>query len=428
MKSPEPNRPFWWDTLPTPSPLDSVELPHFADIVIVGAGYTGLSAARELALRGARVVVLEREHPGWGASSRNGGQVLTGLKVEPAHLVSRFGEARARQLFDASLDAIAFLEQVIADERIDCGFERVGHVQAAAKPSHFRAFADERDLLAGVFTHHVELVSKADQRSEVGSDAYYGLLVDPASACVNPARLAAGLAAATSRAGAIVVAGADVRSFHRDGGKWRVVTSRGDVMGGDLLLATDAYTGRADSPLRRRLIPIGSYVIATERLAPDLVSALAPRRRVAYDSRYFLHYWRLTSDGRLLFGGRASFSTPTASTTRKCAAILRRDMVKIFPTLIGARIDYAWSGNVAFTIDEMPRAGRIDDVYYAGGYCGHGVAMAVSLGSLIARRIAGEMPDHVLFDDRFKPVPLYDGVPWFLPLAGAYYRWRDLVG
>ena len=150
-----------------------------------------------------------------------------------------------------------------------------------------------------------------------------------------------------------------------------------------------------------------------------------PRRRVAFDSKNFLFYFRVTSDRRLLFGGRAEFSAPGPETTRHAAAILRQGMTTIFPELAEARIDYAWSGLVAFTRDEMPRAGILDEVYYAGGYCGHGIAMATHLGEQIARRMAGEPVDHPLFDDRFAAIPLYGGTPWFLPLVGAYYQVKD---
>jgi glycine/D-amino acid oxidase-like deaminating enzyme len=146
---------------------------------------------------------------------------------------------------------------------------------------------------------------------------------------------------------------------------------------------------------------------------------------MAFDTKHFLYYFRVTTDRRLLFGGRAEFGRPTPDTTRRAAAILRRGMTTIFPDLASARIDYAWSGNVAFTRDQLPHAGRLDDVYYAGGYCGHGVAMATYLGEQIARRIAGEPIDHPLFDDRFPAIPMYTGNPWFLPLVGAYYQVLD---
>jgi glycine/D-amino acid oxidase-like deaminating enzyme len=398
------------------------------DVVIVGAGYTGLSAARQLALAGASVLVLERETIGWGASSRNGGQVVTGLKVDPATLVARYGNARARELFDIGRASMERLEALIAAEAIDCDYERTGHIQAACKPAHFDAFREEQSLLARVFAHRVELVSRADQRSELGSDLYHGLLVDERSAALNPARYVNGLAAAAGRAGARIGAGVAVTRVRRQSHRWALSTSSGDVDARDVLFATNGYTDTAAPALQRRLVPIGSYIIGTAPLTPDRAASLLPRRRVAFDSKHFLHYFRVTADHRLLFGGRAEFSRPDQATTRRAARILRGELETIFPQLKGTAIDYAWGGNVAFTRDQMPRAGMLEGLYYAGGYCGHGIAMATYLGEQIARRMAGEPIEHPLFDDRFPPIPMYSGSPWFLPLVGAYYRFRDLVG
>ena len=417
--------PYWRDSSGPEGSHLPVELPRRADVVIIGAGYTGLAAARYLARAGASVGVLERERVGSGASSRNGGQVLTGLKVDPGTLVARFGESRARALFDASLDAIVALEKVIDDERIDCEYERTGHIQAASKPSHFEAFREEQALLARVFNHRVELVPAAEQQAEIGSRAYHGLSVDERSRGLNPAKYVDQLAAAASRAGAAIVEDTPVLSVSRKGSTWSLATSRGELSCVDLLIATNGYTTAVTPSLQRRLVPIGSYIIATEPLTPDRAAALLPKRRMAFDSKHFLHYFRLTKDNRLLFGGRAEFSRPTADTTRRCSEILRRDMLSIFPSLADARIDYAWSGNVAFTRDQLPHAGRLDEAYYAAGYCGHGVAMATALGEAIARRLAGAPVEHPLLDDRFPAIPLYRGNPWFLPVAGAYYKLLD---
>ncbi|HEY6895251.1 MAG TPA: FAD-binding oxidoreductase, partial [Rhodanobacteraceae bacterium] len=324
--------------------------------MIVGAGYTGLSAARYLARAGATVVVVEREQIAWGASSRNGGQVLTGLKLDPAALVARYGEVEARRLFETADASMCRLEAVVAEEQIDCGFARVGHIQAAWKPSHFAAFRDEQTLLARVFRHAVHIVPRAEQRSELGSDAYHGLLVDERSAAVNPAQYAFGLASAAARAGARIVTGVGVESSSHDGRSWTVRTSAGDLRSRDVLFATNGYTGRAAPSLQRRLIPIGSYVIATEPLPRATAAALLPRRRMAFDTKNFLYYFRVTDDDRLLFGGRAEFSRPTADTTRRAAEILRRGMTTIFPELASAAIEYAWAGQVAFTRDQMPHA------------------------------------------------------------------------
>ncbi len=420
---------YWLDTLstqpPGPSPQRLVPVPGRADVAIVGAGYTGLAAARTLARDGASVIVLERERAGWGASSRSGGQVLTGLKLDPATLVARFGESRARDLFTISLDAIVALERLIADEAIECDYQRTGHVQAACKPSHFDAFRDEQALLARVFDHRVDVVPAAEQRSEIGTDAYFGVMVDERSGALNPAQYVDQLRVAACRAGASIVEDTSVTGASRHGSHWNVTTSRGAVDAGELLVATNGYTDEATPWLQRRFVPIGSHIVATEPLRPDEAATLLPRGRMAFDSRHFLHYYRLSRDHRLLFGGRVEFARPTPETTRRSAELLRRQMVSIFPSLAPARIEYAWSGNVAFTRDQLPHAGRLNGAYYAGGYCGHGIAMATYLGELIARRMHGESIDHPLFDDRFPPIPLYRGSPWFLPLAGAYYTLKD---
>jgi len=439
--------PYWWDTLqavpagnqkPEPESLKSEvgslkfevrnlksELPRRVDVAVVGAGYTGLSAARHLARAGASVLVIEREQVGWGASSRNGGQVLTGLKLEPAVLLARFGEPRARRIFDIASESIASLETLIAEEAIDCEYARTGHIQAAFKPAHFDAFREEQRLLARVFHHPVHLVPRAEQRTEIGSDAYHGVLVDERSGALNPARYVRGLADAAIRHGVTIATGLGVMAVQRQANGWRVRTTGGNVEARDVLIATNGYTNGASPALQRRFVPIGSYIIATEPLADGQAAALLPRRRMAFDSKNFLHYFRVTTDRRLLFGGRAEFGQPNPDTTRRAAQILRHDMVAVFPQLAGIAIEYGWGGNVAFTRDQMPRAGKVDGMFYAGGYCGHGVAMATYLGGQIARRIAGEPIDHPLFDDRFPPIPLYRGKPWFLPLVGAYYQVMD---
>jgi len=446
--------PYWWDTLPalragsetsdvrsqkselpppggspqSPVPSPRSELPERVDVAIVGAGYTGLSAARVLARAGASVLVLEREGIGWGASSRNGGQVLTGLKLDAATIVARFGEARARQLFEAALASVVRVETLIVEEAIDCDYARTGHLQAAWKPAHFDALREEQALLARVFDHRVHLVPQSEQRTEIGTDVYHGVLVDERSGSLNPAKYVHGLAAAAVRSGATIAAGAAVTGVRRQSDRWAVDTPAGRVDAGDVLFATNGYTDCAAPALQRRFVPIGSYIIATEPLEIAQAAALLPRRRMAFDSKHFLYYFRVTADHRLLFGGRAEFHRPDPETTRRAAAILRDGMTAIFPDLSSARIDYSWGGNVAFTRDQMPRAGKLDDMYYAGGYCGHGIAMATYLGEQIARRIAGGPHDpaaHPFFDDRFPAIPLYAGNPWFLPAVGAYYQVKD---
>jgi glycine/D-amino acid oxidase-like deaminating enzyme len=417
--------PYWLETIePQVTNRKPPALPRRCDVAIVGAGYTGLAAARHLARAGANVVVLEREHIGWGASSRNGGQVLTGLKLDVSTLVARYGERRARELFAAADQSIARLEAIVAEEAIACDYVRSGHVQAAWKPAHFDGFRDEQALLARVFDHQVHLLSRDEQKRELGSGAYHGVMIDEKSGALNPARFVHGLAASASRAGAAIVEKAAVARMIR-AGDWHVETSAGPLAAREVIIATNGYTNGACPSLQRRFIPIGSYIVATEPLGAEQAERILPRRRVAFDSKNFLFYFRLTGDRRLLFGGRAEFGRPDAEAIRRAAGILRDGMVRVFPELAGVRLDYGWGGIVAFTRDQLPHAGVLNGIHYAGGYCGHGIAMATWLGEQLGRRLSGERVSNPFIGDRFPPIPMYSGRPWFLPLVGAYYQVKD---
>ncbi len=409
------------------------KIPDRVDVVVVGGGYTGLAAARMLARSGASVAVFEKRRAGECASARNGGQVLTGLKLGAGELIQAFGRQRARTLFAASLDAIDYLEELIEEEAIACDYQRVGHIEAAAKPSHFEHFKAEQSTLAREFDHRVELVPASAQRAEVVSDRYHGLLVDARSASIHPAKYLSGLARAATSAGARLYDQTAVTQIRRQGVGFAVEVRSGEsgasrrqsVAARDVVACTGGDTDRALPALGRRIVPIGSYVIATQPLTPAQATGVLPRRRVAFDSRYFLSYFRLSSDNRLVFGGRAQFTPSTPSSTRRAAAILERSMLAVFPQLRGTRVEYAWSGNVDFTMDMLPHAGIVDGVHFAIGYGGHGIALATYLGTRVAECITGKQADTPFHDLRFDALPLYTGKPWFLPLAGLYYRWKD---
>lgn len=433
--------PYWLDTL---SAEQSASLrspdspPTGVDVLIVGAGYTGLAAARLLARTGASVLVLDREHIGFGASTRNAGQILTGLRLDVATLVRRYGEHRAMELFETADASSSRLRTVIGEESIHCDYEQRGHIQAAYKARHVRAFAAEQALLARLFNRQVTFVSRADQRSELGTDWYHGLLIDEGSAALNPARYLHGLAIAARRAGVCISTGVAVERTARVAGGWRVTGRTTGALNTrsapvefdarEVLLATNGYTDSLAPRLQRRLIALGSYIIVTEPLNVGQANRLLPRGRTAFDSKHFLYYFRLTPDRRLLFGGRAEFSPPTDASAMRAAERLRAGMIAVFPEMRSVKIEYAWGGTVAFTRDEMPHAGTIDGMHFAGGYCGHGVAMATYLGELIARRIAGESIVHPLLDAPFPALPFHRIARWLLPLAGAYYHVRDVIG
>lgn len=420
---------YWAESVQWPA-IEAQEWPASVDVAIIGGGYTGLSAGRELAKRGAQVAVLEANIFGSGASSRNGGMVLTGMKVGAGKLVKQYGLHTARELFRASLDAITFAEQLIHEEQIECGFSRCGHIELAWKPAHFAAYAHEVEMLQRDFNYPVTLVERKDLRSEIGSEMYFGGLVDAASAGVNPAQYAAGLTAAAQRAGAWLFEQTPAIAAQREGAAFTLDTPRGKLKAQHVILATNGYTQRLAPWLTRRIIPIGSYVIATEPLPDALAAELSPRRRMMFDSKNFLYYFRLSQDNRMIFGGRAAFRAETPNTVRESATILQRGMVDVFPQLRDAKVSHAWGGTLGFTFDQLPHAGLSPDgIHFAMGCGGHGVALLTHLGACVARQIAGEKIDHPLFKLPFPAAPLglYDGNPWFLPFAELYYRALDKV-
>jgi glycine/D-amino acid oxidase-like deaminating enzyme len=414
---------LWADTVP-PAAGASGPFPERADVAVIGGGYTGLAAALALARNGADVVVLERETLGWGASGRNGGFVLPGYKVEIEALARQLGLDEARRLFGLSLEAVRALESLIAAEAIDCRYVRCGTVVLAARPRHLRGLERSRRFLRDALGHVTELLGPSDLRSEIGSGRYHGGLLDPMAGAIQPAALVHGLAAAARRAGAGLVERTEVRRVRRAASGYEVETSRGIVAARDIVVATNGYTGRVVPSLRRRVVPVGSYLIATAPLDPALAMRLVPRGRVLSDTKNLLYYFRLSPDGRMVFGGRAAFTpTPVADAAR----VLARGMIEVFPDLAGIPVEYAWGGKVAFTLDQMPHAGRLDGVHYALGYGGHGVAMSTWLGTRLGDALAGvgELP---WLTAPFRAVPLYGGTPWFLPFVGGYYRLRDWVG
>jgi glycine/D-amino acid oxidase-like deaminating enzyme len=402
-------------------------LPARADVVVIGGGYTGVSAALRLAKRGAAVTLIEAQAIGWGASSRNGGQVLTGLKHAVGEMIAEHGLERARELYAASIKTIECVEAIVAEERIDCGYQRCGHLAAAAKPAHLDGFRRSQELLARDFGHTTRVLTGADMRAELGTGYYHGVMADERSGGLHPARYIGGLALAAERAGADLHDGTAATQIERRPGGFRVHTGRGAIECADIFVATNGYTGKVTPHLQRRIIPIGSYIIATEPLADDLARRLIPRRRMVFDTKNFLFYFRLSPDNRMVFGGRAAFFPATAATVRQSAEILRRDMVRVFPELTFTPVAYAWGGTLGFTFDLYPHAGRMDGMWYAMGYAGHGVAMATYLGQQIADCILGRGGHNPFEGMRFPTAPLYRGNPWFLPLAAAWYRFLDLI-
>jgi len=422
---------FWETTVDSPAVAAASEIPDFVDVAVIGGGFCGLSAARTLAKRGVKVAVLEAETLGWGASSRNGGMVLTGMKLPVPALIKRYGRETVRKMYAASLESIDCVEQIVREENIDCDFSRCGHLEVACKQAHFDGYEESAALVKREFNHELRIIPRDKLRGEIGSDIYFGGMVDETSAGLNPARYVAGLALAAQRAGACLYDRTRVTSVQLDKNngarKFRLQTSKGAITAREVILASGAYTSEATPALRKKIIPIGSYIIATEVLPADLARELSPRNRMIYDSKHFLYYYRLTPDNRMLFGGRAAFFPETENTVRQSAEILRRGMIDVYPQLCDTKVEFVWGGTLDFTLDVMPHAGKIDSMYFAAGFAGHGVAAATWFGAKLAGLICGD-PNDIPFDGiKFPAAPLglRSGNTWALPLAGAWYRILD---
>jgi glycine/D-amino acid oxidase-like deaminating enzyme len=420
---------YWHTTVQMPDDRNLTPIPPKVDVAIIGGGYTGLSAARTMAKQGVSVAVLEAETIGWGASSRNGGMTLTGLKVAMQTAIQRYGKELAKELFQCSLDSVNVVEQIIKEENIDCGFSRTGHLLTANKPKHYESLQGEVDFMAKEFNHNVRLVSPKDLRSEIGTDIYHGALVDEVSGGLNPAQYVAGLASAATRAGAMLCARARVTKIERSQNRFHIQTERGNLDAESVLVATSGYTGNATKKLQKKIIPIGSFIIATEKLSDELANELSPKNRMIFDYKHFLNYFRLW-DNRMIFGGPAAFFPENENTIAQSGEILRREMIQVYPQLRDTKVEYVWGGTLDFAFDQMTHVGEEERIFYSLGYAGHGVAMATYLGATVAEAmLKGNIKDHPFarFSFPSAPLGLYSGNPWFLPFAGMYYKILDWV-
>jgi len=421
---------YWHTTVQMPGEEHTASpLPKKADVAIIGGGYTGLSAAYTLAKQGVDVAVLETETIGWGASSRNAGMALTGLKLPMQSVIKKYGRDLAKQLFQCSLDSVSVTEQIIQEENIDCGFARYGHLLTANKPKHYDALKEEVEFMATEFNHDVRVVPPNELRDEIGSDLYHGALVDEVSGGLNPAQYVAGLAIAAEKAGAILHAQARVNRLERRENRFILETERGSLNAESVMVATAGYTGNATKNYKKKVIPIGSFIIATEKLSDELAHELSPKNRMIFDYKHYLNYFRLW-DNRMIFGGRAAFFPETDNTIARSAEILRHEMIQVYPQLKDVKVEYVWGGTLDFAFDMMTHVGEEDGVYYSLGYAGHGVAMGTYLGKTVAEAmIKGNINDHPFAQFKFPgaPLGLYNGYPWFLPFAGMWHKVLDWV-
>ena len=414
--------PVWWRDAGLPD-IAPAPLSREADVAIIGAGYTGLCAALTLARHGKRVVVVDTDATGRGASGRNAGMIHAGLRRNVDWLEQHRGAAGAA-LHAASVDAVRYVAATAAEIHADAGFEERGWLYLAHRPSAMRRLGSQEQMRRERLGETTVLFAPDALAQETEAHGFHGALLTNNGASIHPARYLAALARAAIATGVQVHEHVAVTNVERrpEGG-FTVIAPGATLAARDVLVASNGYTDAAVPALRRRVIPIGSYIIATEPLDDAHVAAISPTRRMMSDTRNFLHYWRLTPDRRMLFGGRTSFNPVSLERAR---GLLYAAMLDMYPHLDGVRVSRAWSGLVGFTFDQMPHLGQLGGITYALGYCGSGVAMGSRLGALAGQWLAtGEAP--VIARMPFPTLPGYTGRPWFLPLAGAYYQLRDLI-
>ncbi len=415
--------PYWWEQAPPESVSDTVPAP-VCDVVVVGAGYAGLGAALTLARAGRSVQVFDRQRPGEGASTRNGGIASGNLHISFAAMIRAFGVARATAVYAEGKAAREDLARFLANEGIECDFQAVGRFTGAVRAAHYETLAREAELLERHLGIGAYAVPRAEQHLEIGSEFYHGGVVRPDIGGLHPGKLHAGLLARVRDAGARVLGRTAVLDVRRERGGFDVTTARGRVRAADVVVATNGYGDESDAWLRRRLVPAASRIIATEPLRAEVMSRALPRSRMMGETRRLFHYYRPSPDRtRILFGGR---DTPWRGREAQATADLARHLVALFPELRGVAISHSWNGNVAFNRDRLPRLFVRDGVHYAVGFCGSGVVWARWLGTKAALRILGDADARSAFEgEPPRAVPLYRGRPWFLPLTQAWMGARD---
>lgn len=416
-------QPFWWERTPRPV-ANTQSLAKSAALVIIGSGYTGLHAAIQTAKHGVHTVVLDAESAGWGCSSRNGGQVSTSLKPSFAQLKAKYGNDKALAILKEGHKALDWVANFTQENQMDCGFKRVGLFSGAHNRAALQAYRDKITHTPPELKTDAYIIEPEDTESEIAGRAYNGGMVSPHHGAIDPGRYHLGLLAQAKNLGVEVVSHCRADNIKKVAGLFNVSTSKGNIAAKAVLLATSGYTGKATPWQQRRIIPIGTYVIATEPLPDGLMAKLIPNDRMVVDSRKIIVYFRSCPERRrMLFGGRVSLSetNPVLSAPRLHALMVQR-----FPMLRNIKISHSWMGFVGHSFDELPHLGKHGGIYYSMGYCGSGISLASYLGMRIGLRIVGKAAGATALDDlAFTKRFYYWGKPWFLAPSLFYYRWKD---
>jgi glycine/D-amino acid oxidase-like deaminating enzyme len=416
---------FWHDDYPRPEHLPVSSLPDQVEVVIVGGGITGLSVARTLAANGVATAVFERERLGWGASSRHGGMATPWLRANPRRIIKEHGETMARRLWQAALEAVDVLAELIADESIDCNLERQGHIILAHNQERLRQLRRQSQLYAELLDYEMPLLNQDGVQAEIGSQRYIGGLLDEWSASLHPTRFLYGLAGAAARRGALLCEKTGVIGLTRERGGFTVHTSQGECKAREVVLATNGYTEGIEPAVRRGIVPVTRYALVTEQLLPEQHAALIRRGRVFSDNYWVPNQFRLTPDGRFLFSGFAQLRQ--GEDPSSAPRYLRAALLRTFPQLQKMPTAYSWRGHLGMTFDLLPHIGCINGVHFVLGYSGNGLAIAHYLGRELALLLLGQREDSPFITLPLSTRFYYRARPWFLPLVSTYMRWRGFL-
>jgi gamma-glutamylputrescine oxidase len=397
-----------------------------ADVVVLGGGIAGCSAALHLSKRGYRVALLEARAVGYGASGRSGGQIIFGLAASQKSLIAEVGRDDARHLFDLSVEALDLTRSLIEEYGIDCDYHP-NHIHVAVKPRHLQELAGwNRELHEDCDYPSPRLLNREELKAHVCSERYLGGLLDPRSGHLHPLKFTQGVARAAESAGAKIFENSEVLRY-QDGAEVVVHTAQGSVRCAHLVLCGNVYIGAVAPALARRILGVGTYMVATEPLGEERAASLLPSNAAIADINWILDYFRRSADHRLLFGGRVSYS---AMQPPRLAESMRKRMLRIFPTLAGIKVAYAWGGYLDITMNRAPDFGRLaPNVFYCQGFSGHGMSLTGLAGKLVAEAIAGTAERFDVFAriaHRDFPGGRLLRRP-SLVTAMMYYRLRDLM-
>ncbi|AWM01974.2 NAD(P)/FAD-dependent oxidoreductase [Bradyrhizobium amphicarpaeae] len=401
-----------------------------ADVVIIGAGYTGLSAAHHIAKSGLSPVVLEANRPGWGASGRNGGVITAKFRLSFREIDAAHGRATAKRMYEIAHESTDMVEELVGEYGIaSANLTRTGQVKAAHNETTLRAAIEEANWMTREMGSTAAIVlDKGQVRDETGSDIFVGGVLNPGSGGIHPLNYLRGLADGVARRGVPIFQGSPVVKLRRDGGVIVAETPQGAVRAKQAVIATNSYsdlTG-ATADMQRTLIPFRSAMVATEQLPRNLAGRLMPTGRTYTETKRMMRWFRMV-DNRVIFGGRGAFGKQDSQAAFDA---LRKAMVGIFPDLADVALAYKWSGLVGMTLDSVPHIGRIDDrTLVSMGYNGAGVAMSSLMGRYLAAFVRGETPDVGLLDvSRMKTIPFYPLREPAVRMVAGWYQFLDAIG